>query len=110
MAVSRKMRVAQCLMAIGIVPLLLAVIWSISIVAYARSHPGQAGGSDAFLMIALILAGYAATLVLGGGGALWSWFLTWRGIDKRTRATLVLRIIVVTSLVLPLLGYASLYF
>src|SRR4051812_23617564 len=108
MAASRKLRTAHFLMFIGIAPLLLAAAFSAAGIAFAQSHPGQMGGSDAFLMIALILFGYLTTLLLGGGGAWWSWYLVSRRIDVASRATVILRAAVVVALVVPALWYLSL--
>ena len=88
----------------------LAVAYTVAVFYYAHNHPGQAGGSDAFLLIALLLFGYATTLALGGTGALWSWFLTKRGIDELSTATVVLRTMVVAALLVPLLWCVSLLF
>jgi hypothetical protein len=109
MAASRKLRTAHFLMFIGVAPLLLAGAFAVAGIAFAQMHPGQAGGSDAFMMIAFLLFGYATTLVLGGAGAWWSWSLTRRGIDRRTTATLVLRVLVGAGLVVPALWYASVF-
>lgn len=110
MMASRKLRTAHFLMFIGLVPMMFAVMITVAGIAFARGHPGQVGGSDAFLMIALLLLGYFTNLVLGGIGALWSWFLTSRRIDQRTTATLVLRILVVVALIVPLFWYLTLAF
>lgn len=65
MAAGRTLRTAHFLMFIGVAPLLLAAALAL---AAAHAHPGQAGASDAFLMLALILSGCLATPVLGGAG------------------------------------------
>lgn len=107
---SRKLRTAHFLMFIGLVPMMFAVAMTIAAIAFTRGHPGQGAGSDAFLLIALSLLGYFTNLILGGIGALWSWFLTSRHIDQRTTATLVLRILVVIALIVPLFWYLTLAF
>lgn len=110
MSASRKLRTAHFLMFIGLVPMMFAIAIIIAVISFARAHPGQTGGSDAFLLIALLLLGYFTNLILGGAGALWSWFLTSRRIDQRTTATLVLRILVVVALIVPLFWYLTLAF
>lgn len=110
MAASRKLRTAHFLMFMGVMPLLLAVAVTIAAILTARAHPGQAGLSDGFILFALLGLGFVTTLVLGCSGALWSWYLTERGIDTSTTATLVLRSMVGAGLVLPVLWYAQLYF
>jgi len=106
MAASRKLRTAHFLMFIGVAPLVFAAAVATAAIAFARSQPGQAGGSDGFLVVALGVFGYLTTLVLGGSGALWSLYLTSRRIDARATATVVLRASVLAGLVLPLLSLA----
>jgi hypothetical protein len=108
MPATRKLRTAHFLMFIGLAPLLLAAAFSVAGIAFAQSHPGQVGGSDAFLMIALILFGYLTTLVLGGGGAMWSWYLVRQRIDVASMATVILRTAVAVALVVPAVWYVSL--
>lgn len=107
---SRKLRTAHFLMFVGVVPLVFAAAVSVAGIASARLQPGQAGASDAFMMIALLLLGYATTVVLGGAGALWSWLLTARDSERKTTATRILQIMVIAGLVVPPLWYASLRF
>lgn len=71
--------------------------------AYARWHPGQAGGSDALAMLALFLLGCATTVVFGCTGAIWSWRLTLNGIDQASTVTKALRWAVAVALCVPLL-------
>ena len=110
MSASRKLRTAHFLMFIGVAPMALGAAFTAAVFCYAHTHPGQGGASDAFLLIAMLLFGYATTLVLGGTGALWSWFLTAQGIDKLWTATVVLRAIVIAALLLPPLWYVTLRF
>ena len=110
MSASRKLRTAHFLMFIGVAPMAFAAVFTAAIFFYAHTHPGQGGASDAFLLIAMLLFGYGITLVLGGTGAVWSWFLTAKGIDKLWPATVVLRTIVIAALLLPLLWYVILLF
>lgn len=110
MPASRKRRTAHFLMFMGVAPLLLAAVFSVVAIAAAQAHAGQAGASDSFLMMALILFGYLTTLVLGGAGALWSWRLVKRRKDGATTATRVLWLLVGAGLVVPAAWYASLFF
>ena len=105
MSSSRKLRTAHFLMFIGVTPLIFAGIVSLVGIAFARAHPGTAGGSDAFLMLALLTLGFSTTVVLGGTGALWSWFLTYKHIDAATTATRVLQITVVAGIIVVSLMY-----
>ena len=109
MTASRKLRTAHFLMFIGAAPLALSATFIGAGIAYAKLHPGETGGSDVFLMLALALMGYGTTAVLGSTGALWSWYLTRRGIDASTTATVVLRTAVVVGVVGPLAWYASVW-
>jgi hypothetical protein len=110
MSASRKLRTAHFLMFIGVAPMALATVFTAAVFCFASTHPGQGGANDAFLLIAMLLFGYATALILGGTGALWSWFLTTQGIDKLETSTVFLRMIVVTALLLPLLWYVILLF
>lgn len=109
MSASRKLRTTHFLMFIGVAPMALAAAYAMAVISAAQSQPGQGAANDAFLLIALLLFGYATALVLGGTGAIWSWVLTKRRIDERTTATVVLRTLVAATLVVPLLWYASLF-
>jgi hypothetical protein len=51
-------------MFIGLVPMMFAIAIIIAVISFARTHPGQTGGSDAFLLIALLLLGYFTNLIL----------------------------------------------
>jgi hypothetical protein len=110
MSASRKLRTAHFLMFIGVAPMAFAAVFTAAAFCYTHAHLGQAGASDAFLLITMLLFGYATTLILGGTGVVWSWFLTKQGIDKLWTATVVLRTIVMTALLLPLLWYVILLF
>lgn len=110
MSASRKLRTAHFLMFIGVAPMAFAAVFTAAAFCYAHAHSGQLGASDAFLLIAMLLFGYATTLILGGTGAVWSWFLTTQGIDELWTATVVLRTIVMAALLLPLLWYVILLF
>jgi hypothetical protein len=105
MSASRKLRTAHFLMFIGVAPMAFAAVFTAAAFCYAHAHSGQLGASDA-----LLLFGYATTLILGGTGAVWSWFLTTQGIDELWTATVVLRTIVMAALLLPLLWYVILLF
>ena len=110
MAGSCKLRIAQFLMIIGVAPMVLAITYIATVIYFAQSHPGQGGGSDAFLLIAMLLFGFATSLFLGATGALWSWRLTKRGLGELSTATIVLQTMVAVALLGPLLWYVSLFF
>lgn len=99
---SRKLRTAHFLMFVGLVPLLFASFILIIGVAYAQGNPDTAEDFSGSPLIALLLwFSYPTAVVLGGGGALWSLFLTSRKIDSPTTATRVLRIIVFSGIGIP---------
>lgn len=102
MPASRKLRTAHSLMLMGVVPLLVAGVILIIGHAFAQANPDMDEAFSASPLIALILSfSYPTTVVLGGGGALWSFFLTSRQIDSPTTATRVLRIMVFSGIAIP---------
>jgi hypothetical protein len=105
-----KLRTANLLMLAGLVPLLLGIGWIVSIIAYARQHRGEMGGSDAFLMIGILFVTYAFALIVSGGSALWSVIIAKRhpGVQGRTGA--VIKALVCVALALPVLWYLRMTF
>ena len=93
-------------MIVGIVPLLLGISWIAAVIAYARQHKGQMGGSDAFLMIGVLFVTYAFALLVSGAAALWSGMVARRHAGMRARASTVIRSGVCIVLLAPLLWYA----
>lgn len=109
MSTSSKLRIAHYLMAIGLVPILLAAgtIISMAMEDPKFSHNSSSGGiviMGTFLMI----GGYAGTLLVAGSGVLWSCYLTVRCIAAPTTITQVLRSLVAFVLVAPLVALSSL--
>lgn len=105
-----KLQVANILMLVGISPLILGIGWILTVLSYAQRHRGEMGGSDAFLMIAVLIVTYAFAVVVGGASALWSAFIVKRTAGVRTKPGLMLRIVVGVILFAPLLGYLWLTF
>lgn len=102
MPASRKLRTAHFLMFMAAVPLLVAGVILIIGIASAQANPDMGEALAASPLIALILSfSYPTTVVLGGGGALWSLFLTSRQIDSPTTATRVLRIMIFSGIAIP---------
>lgn len=93
-------------MVAGIVPLLLGLGWIGTVIAYARQHKGQMGGSDAFLMIGVLFVTYAFALLVSGGSALWSTIVARRHAGLRARASTIIRSGTCIVLLAPLLWYA----
>jgi len=93
-------------MVVGIVPLLLGLGWIFAVIAYARQHKGQMGGSDAFLMIGVLFVTYAFALIVSGGSALWATVVARRKAGLHTRASTIIRGGTCIVLLAPLLWYA----
>lgn len=102
-----KLGIANGLMLAGFAPLALAVWWCFAVAAYAQTHEGQMGGSDAFMMILFLLAGYVIALAVSGGGLLWSTAVGRRHPDARTVWTRIVQALAGIALALPLLWYAG---
>ena len=103
-----KLCIANALMLTGIAPLLLGIGWICWVIAYARQHKGQMGGSDAFLMMAVLFLTYAFALIIGGASALWSTFLTKRNVGLRSRVATTIRWSVCIVLLVPVVWYVGL--
>lgn len=102
MPASRKLRTAHLLMFIGLIPLFLAGVIFIIGMASALANPDTAEDFAGSTLTALILLfSYPTAVVLSGGGALWSLFLTSSQIDSATTATRVLRIMVFSWIGIP---------
>jgi hypothetical protein len=94
----------------GIMPLVLGIAWVVAVIAHAQSHKGQAGGSDAFLMIAVLIVTYAWALLVGGAGAVWSALVARRHPACASRAAKLIRMLVLAALLAPLALYFALNF
>ncbi|MCS0810417.1 hypothetical protein NX774_21045 [Massilia agilis] len=95
-------------MIVGTMPLVLGLIWIVSVIFYAQTHKGQMGGSDAFLMIGVLFITYSFAFLVGGGSALWSALVARGNPDARTRASTLVRRFVCILLGAPLAGYFGL--
>jgi hypothetical protein len=95
-------------MLVGILPLVLGVSWILAVIAYAQQHKGQMGGSDAFLMIGVLIVTYAFALLLGGGSSIWSAVVARRNAGIRATASKIFRISVWLILAAPLVWYVGL--
>jgi hypothetical protein len=110
MSPTTKLRVANVLMLVGVIPLALGLAWIISVLSWARQHQGQAGGSDAFLMMGVLLVTYLFAFVVSGGSALWSVMLVKRNGGIRARTARVLRWFTGVVLLVPFLWYLGVTF
>ncbi|MCS0628854.1 hypothetical protein NX786_05865 [Telluria mixta] len=105
MTLQSQLRIANALMVVGIVPLLLGIAWIFSVIAYAKEHKGQMGGSDAFLMIGVLFVTYVLALLVSGSSALWSAHLERRNTGTQAPASKVVRRSVYVILIAPFLWY-----
>ena len=110
MTLQSKLRIANALMVVGIVPLLLGIAWIFSVIAFAKEHKGQMGGSDAFLMMGVLFVTYALALLVSGPSALWSALLAKRNSGIPAPASRVVRSCVYLILIAPLLWYLGITF
>ena len=99
-------RLSTLLMYGGIGPLVLGFLWMLDVIAFARHHPGSAGASDAFLMMAVLAFAYLFAFVVSGAGALLSLHANRRA-AVRSPAIRTARRVVVVVLVLPVLFVLS---
>jgi len=100
-----KLGVANALMVIGIVPLLLGIGWIFSVIAYAKEHKGQMGGSDAFLMIGVLFVTYGLALLVSGSSALWSAIVARQNPGVSAPTSMAIRRCIYIVLIAPLLWY-----
>lgn len=110
MAPLTKLRIANVLMLAGLVPLLYGVWTMFSMFAYARQNKGEMGGSDAFLLMAILMVTYACSLVVSGLAALWSLAVAHRHPELHAPLAALIRGAVYISLLLPLLSYLAISF
>jgi hypothetical protein len=109
MSTSSKLRVAHYLMAIGLVPILLAAGTTISMAMEDGKILHSSSGGIVIVGMFLMIGGYAGTLLVAGSGLLWSCYLTVRRIAAPTTITQVLRSLVAFVLVAPLVALRSLF-
>lgn len=105
-----KLRMTNVLMLVGIVPLILGIGWILAVISYAQQHRGEMGGSDAFLIIAVLIATYAFALVVSGPSALWSVFIVRRNAGLRTKSATIIKAAVCVVLIAPLLWYIGIIY
>jgi hypothetical protein len=63
---------ASGVMAAGVTPFILCVVWTRSILDYASEHKGEVGGSDIYVVSAALFFTYAFAVIVSGYGMLWS--------------------------------------
>lgn len=105
-----KLVTANILILAGIAPLMPGISWILVVILYAQQHKGEMGGSDAFLMIAVLIVSYAFAAVVAGSSALWSWSLMRRSASLRTRSAAFMILVLGVMLVAPILCYAGIQF
>ena len=110
MTTQGKLLTANILMLVGIVPLILGISWILAVISYDQQHKGEMGGSDAFLMIAVLMVTYAFAAVVAGASALWSMSIVRRNSGLRSRSANVIKALVGLMLGAPLLWYVGMQF
>lgn len=104
MSPRHQLRIANILIAIGVLPLALVLCWTIAF--FMTTVAGQAPKIpiiDPIGMIGLLMMSFIITLVMAGISALWSWSLTYRNDEIRSSSALALRIITALVLIAPFL-------
>jgi hypothetical protein len=105
-----KFRLANFFMLAGMAPFLLGLGWIRAVLVYAQHHKGQMGGSDAFLMMGVLLLTYILTLIVSGASALWSAILARRNAAIQARAARAIRWVVCIVLIAPVFWYLGVAF
>lgn len=105
MTIQTKLRIANVLMLLGLVPMTIGLCWVATIISYARRHPGQTGGSDAFLMMGVLFFGYVLALVVSGASSALSAVLVRRHAGVHAPVARIVRWLVCIVLLVPLLLY-----
>lgn len=96
-----KLRVANVLMGLGIVPLLIGSYWMFSALAGIDYHKQSQIGL-AFLAIGKVVFAYVFALIVSGSGALWSAAVEKYHAGPGVRCSRTMRILVAMVLVVPL--------
>lgn len=96
-----KLRVANALMGLGLVPLLIGSYWMFSTLA-GIDYQKQSQIGLAFLAIGKVVFAYLFALIVSGSGAVWSAMVEKHHAGTGVRSSRMMRILVATMLVVPL--------
>lgn len=99
MTPQNKLRVANVLMLVGIVPLIIGIYWMFSRLPYDMQRPSQVG--DFLLMLGKLIFAYGFALIVSGPSGVWSARLAKRNPGARVQASRIIRIVVCIVLVVP---------
>lgn len=105
MTPQNKLRVANLLMVLGIIPLLVGTYWMTSSFL-ALDVDKKSEVADAMLLAGRVVFAYVFAVLVGGGSALWSARLEKRHAGMRVPGSKGMRIAVAVVLVLPLVMQA----
>lgn len=96
-----KLRVANVLMGLGLVPLLVGSYWMFSTLA-GIDYQKQSQIGLAFLAIGEVVFAYVFALIVSGSGAVWSAAVEKHNAGPGIRSSRKMRILVAMALVVPL--------
>lgn len=108
MSSQSKHRVANVLMISGVMPLAVGLVWVCAGLAYGQKNRGNVGGSDVFLMIAVLTLSYLVAVLISGCGAVLSLSLAKNDAALDAPVSKILRNCVWVILSFPPLLYAVL--
>jgi hypothetical protein len=104
MSPRHQLRIANILIGIGVLPLALVLCWITAFFLTAvRGQAPKVPIIDPIGMIGLLVMSFIITLVMAGISALWSWSLTTRNTEIRSRAALTFRLVTALVLIAPFL-------
>lgn len=104
MSPRHQLKIANILIALGVLPLALVLCWSVAFLL--TTVPGQSPTVpiiDPIGMIGLLITSFLITLVVAGLATCWSWSLTTRHAEIRSWASLTFRLVTALVLIAPFL-------
>jgi hypothetical protein len=100
----QQLRTANVMMGLGLLPLALVVVWTTAFfLTLVPGRPPTVPIIDPIGMIGLLLMSFIATLAIAAPGAFWSWWITHRHAELRSRTVQALRLLTVLVLASPFL-------
>ncbi len=99
---NRQLPIADCMMGVGMLPLLLVGCWILAFfLTNERGQPPAIPIIDPIGMIVILLVSFLLSAVVAGGAALWSWILVVRHSELRSRRARTLRLATALLLASP---------
>jgi CHASE2 domain-containing sensor protein len=100
----RKLRIANMLMGLGMIPFALVFCWALAfLLTTVPGEPPKVPIIDPIGMVGLLVTSFVITAVVAGTSALWSWSLTSSNIEIRSWSALAFRLATVLLLSGPVL-------